>query len=74
MLIKVWLCCILLQAVALARPLLSVYDEKNGVTGSTVPMPAVFKAPIRPDIVNFVHQNISKNSRQPYAVNVDAGK
>jgi len=33
----------------------------------------VFRAPIRPDIVNFVHQNMSKNHRQPYAVNVDAG-
>jgi len=61
------------MAVALARPLLSVHDEKDALTGSTVPLPAVFKAPIRPDIVNFVHQNISKNARQPYAVNVDAG-
>jgi len=61
------------MAVALARPLLSVHDEKDALTGTTIPMPAVFKAPIRPDIVNFVHQNISKNSRQPYAVNVDAG-
>jgi len=58
--------------VALARPLVTVMDEKNGPTTS-IPMPAVFKAPIRPDIVNFVHQNMSKNSRQPYAVNVDAG-
>ncbi|CAG7834870.1 unnamed protein product [Allacma fusca] len=61
------------MAVALARPLLSVHDEKDALTGTTIPMPAVFKAPIRPDIVNFVHQNISKNARQPYAVNVDAG-
>jgi len=61
------------MAAALARPLLSVHDEKNGLTGSSVSLPAVFKAPIRPDIVNFVHVNMSKNSRQPYAVNVDAG-
>jgi len=60
------------MAVALARPLITVLDEKNVASG-TIPMPAVFKAPIRPDIVNFVHQNMSKNSRQPYAVNVDAG-
>jgi len=53
--------------------LLSVYDDKNALTGSSVSLPAVFKAPIRPDIVNFVHMNMSKNSRQPYAVNVDAG-
>ncbi|KAK6309434.1 hypothetical protein J4Q44_G00208970 [Coregonus suidteri] len=36
-------------------------------------MPAVFKAPIRPDIVNFVHTNMRKNSRQPYAVSGLAG-
>lgn len=61
------------MAAALARPLISVHDEKNGPTGTSVPLPAVFKAPIRPDIVNFVHVNMSKNARQPYAVNVDAG-
>lgn len=66
--------CSTFQATALARPLISVHDEKNATTGSNVPLPAVFKAPIRPDIVNFVHQNMSKNSRQAYAVNVDAGK
>lgn len=61
------------MSTSLARPLISVHDEKNATTGSNLPLPAVFKAPIRPDIVNFVHQNMSKNSRQAYAVNVDAG-
>lgn len=37
-------------------------------------MPAVFKAPIRPDVVNFVHTNMRKNSRQPYAVSELAGQ
>jgi len=60
------------MALALARPLITVHDEKD-VSAGSVPLPAVFKAPIRPDIVNFVHQNMSMNSRQPYAVNVDAG-
>lgn len=36
-------------------------------------LPAVFNAPIRPDVVNFVHQNIAKNHRQPYAVSAEAG-
>lgn len=74
--LKVKTCFLLLffQSTSLARPLISVHDEKNATTGSNVPLPAVFKAPIRPDIVNFVHQNMSKNSRQAYAVNVDAGK
>jgi len=62
------------MAVALARPLVSVYDEKGVASDArAVPLPAVFKAPIRPDIVNFVHHTMRRNKRQPYAVNVDAG-
>lgn len=37
-------------------------------------MPAVFRAPIRPDVVNFVHTNMRKNKRQPYAVSEQAGE
>jgi len=33
----------------------------------------VFLAPIRQDIVQFVHTNMRKNSRQPYAVKFEAG-
>lgn len=44
------------------------------MSGKNVTMPAVFKAPIRPDIVNFVHTNLRKNNRQPYAVSELAGK
>lgn len=36
-------------------------------------MPAVFRSPIRPDVVNFVHTNMAKNKRQPYAVSRKAG-
>merc|ERR1712142_527371 len=36
-------------------------------------LPAVFKAPIRPDVVNFVHTNMAKNARQAYAVHKHAG-
>lgn len=36
-------------------------------------MPAVFKAPIRQDILQYVHTNMSKNKRQPYAVSRKAG-
>jgi large subunit ribosomal protein L4e len=38
-----------------------------------VPLPSVFTAPIRSDIVHFVHYNLNKNRRQPYAVNKEAG-
>merc|ERR1711951_69038 len=59
--------------MACARPLISVYSEKGETSGKNVLMPAVFKAPIRPDIVNFVHSNMRKNNRQPYAVSELAG-
>merc|ERR1712168_209570 len=55
-----------------ARPLVSVFNEQ-GETAGQVTLPAVFKAPIRPDVVNFVHSNMAKNSRQPYAVHKHAG-
>jgi len=42
-------------------------------TGTNVVLPAVFSVGIRPDIVNFVHTNISKNRRQGHAVNFFAG-
>ena len=37
-------------------------------------MPAVFKAPIRPDVVTQVHTGLNKNNRQPYAVSAIAGE
>lgn len=50
-----------------------MYNEKGEATSNTVALPAVFKAPIRPDVVNFVHTNMAKNKRQPYAVSSKAG-
>merc|ERR1711936_519709 len=61
------------MSLAAARPLISVYDDKNVASGDTVCLPAVFKAPIRPDIVSFIHHEVAKNNRQAYAVNKDAG-
>jgi len=62
-----------------ARPTVNVFtltagDKKyTASAGGQTEMPAVFKAPIRADIVHFVHTNMAKNKRQAYAVNVDAG-
>jgi len=56
-----------------ARPLVTVYNEKNEATQSQIKLPAVFRAPIRPDIVNFIHDQVRKNKRQPYAVAKEAG-
>ena len=61
------------MSLAAARPLISVYDDKNASTGTSVCLPAVFRAPVRPDIVSTIHNEIAKNGRQPYCVNVDAG-
>jgi len=55
------------------RPLVSVYSTKNEPTGQSVKLPAVFRAPIRTDIVQFVHTNLAKNKRQPYGVSREAG-
>lgn len=61
------------MSLSTARPLVTVYTDKNESSEETISLPAVFKAPIRPDIVNFVHQQVSKNSRQPYCVSKEAG-
>merc|ERR1712113_1104255 len=61
------------MSLSAARPLITVYSEKNEATEAPVCLPAVFKAPIRPDIVSFIHHEVAKNHRQAYAVNKDAG-
>lgn len=56
-----------------ARPLVSVFALSGDKTGETT-LPAVMTAPLRPDIVQFVHTNMNKNKRQAYAVSIYAGK
>merc|ERR1711944_220156 len=56
-----------------ARPLITVYNEKGEKSDVNVKLPAVFRAPIRPDIVNHVHFEMLKNTRQAYAVSEGAG-
>jgi ribosomal protein L4 len=58
--------------MAAARPLVSV-QGLDGAAGEQTALPAVFTAPIRPDIVRTVHTNMAKNHRQPYAVSMKAG-
>lgn len=59
--------------MAAVRPLVSVFGLTGDKSGETN-LPAVMKAPLRPDIVQFVHTNINKNHRQAYSVSVYAGK
>jgi len=56
------------------RPLLSVYSLSGSKTATETPLPSVMSAPLRPDVVQFVHTNLSKNKRQAYAVSIYAGK
>jgi len=58
--------------MAAARPLVQIWDAE-GKESSQYALPAVFTAPIRSDVVQFVHTNINKNSRQAYGVQVGAG-
>ncbi|XP_008786067.1 60S ribosomal protein L4 [Phoenix dactylifera] len=64
------------SAVAAARPLVTVQPLEGDMAtdgSNSVSLPDVLKASIRPDIVRFVHANLSKNRRQPYAVSKRAG-
>ena len=54
------------------RAQVNVFDIEGNQKGQTA-MPFVFSAPIRPDVVNFVHTNVAKNKRQAYSVNKLAG-
>lgn len=56
-----------------SRPTVSILSAEGKPSGSTHPLPKVFNAPIRPDIVQTVHTGMAKNKRQPYAVSEKAG-
>merc|ERR1711908_100066 len=62
-----------ISSIMAARPVVSVQNADGSDSSNTVEMPAVFLAPIRPDIVNFVHTSMNKNKRQAYAVSANAG-
>merc|ERR1712072_193535 len=61
-----------IQVKMAARPVVTVQSTSDEA-GKQVQLPAVFLAPIRPDIVTFVHTSMNKNRRQAHAVNKDAG-
>jgi len=58
-----------------SRPVVSVYKADNAKEAvGSVAMPGVFAAPIRNDLVHFVHSNLAKNRRQGHAVFYKAGQ
>ena len=44
-----------------ANPLVKIYDGQTAAEAGSTTLPAVFTAPIRRDIVHFVHLNMAKN-------------
>ncbi|CAI5757253.1 unnamed protein product [Candida verbasci] len=56
-----------------SRPQVSVISVKGEQSSTQVPLPAVFAAPVRPDIVHSVFVRVNKNKRQAYAVAENAG-
>merc|ERR1712159_723028 len=61
------------MSISAARPCVTIQGAGSADKPSQVAMPAVFLAPIRPDVVQFVHTNMAKNTRQAYAVSKWAG-
>ena len=56
------------------RPTVSVYSAQTAdEIVREVRLPAVFLAPIRNDVVQFVHNNLARNSRQAHGVDPQAG-
>jgi len=52
---------------------INVYSCSDGISIDQIKIPNVFKCPIRTDIIQFVHQSMSKNKRQPYSVSSNSG-
>lgn len=57
----------------MSRPQVTVHSLTGEATSAAVPLPAVFSAPIRADIVHTVFVSVNKNKRQAYAVSEKAG-
>jgi len=60
--------------MATARPVVSVYQfDSPSEKAETVPMPHVLMSPLRPDLVRYIHTNVSKNKRQAISVGAKVG-
>lgn len=61
--------------MATARPTVSVFSAEtpSETTKKGLCMPQVFSAPLRADLVRYVHRNMNKNKRQAQAVKDQAG-
>lgn len=57
----------------MSRPQVSIVSAQGEKTSAQLPLPAVFGAPVRADIVHSVFVKVNKNKRQAYAVSAKAG-
>lgn len=57
----------------MSRPQVSVISAQGQKTSTQLPLPVVFAAPVRADIVHSVFTRVNKNKRQAYAVSEKAG-
>jgi large subunit ribosomal protein L4e len=53
--------------------IVNVYSSSDGVSVDQMNIPRIFYSPIRTDLLQFVHQSMAKNKRQPYSVSSNAG-
>lgn len=57
-----------------ARPTITVYSAKDkSQVGDSIPLPEVLTTPIRPDLVNVIHNSVAFNKRQARGVSLLAG-
>ncbi len=57
-----------------ARPTITVYSAKDkSQVGESLPLPEVLTTPIRPDLVNVIHNSVARNKRQARGVSLLAG-
>jgi len=57
----------------LKSPVVNIYSCTDGISIDKISVPNIFYAPIRIDLLQFVHQSMAKNKRQPYSVSSNAG-
>lgn len=54
-----------LPTMACIYSLISLYSKKGESSGRNATLPAMFKPPIRPDVVNFVHTHSARTTDSP---------
>ena len=48
----------------LKSPVVNIYSCTDGISIDKISVPNIFYAPIRIDLLQFVHQSMAKNKRQ----------